>query len=160
MTIKYILMLFFFMLWGLSCTQKNDEMDGSVPYTPCLCEGKEQQLAGIPISSGEVYLFKDSIPKQIEKNMHEDIYRPENNEGVKWIIYDSEIDTAYIYHGVGNLLMIYKIYNFPDFAKIWSIPQNGRIVFFNGISYQACNPPGGIATVSYFDFVLTHLKIK
>jgi hypothetical protein len=134
--------------------------DGNVPFAPCLCEGQEQQLAGIAISQSEAYLFKDSIPKQIEKNIQRDIHLPENKDGVKWIIYDSQTDIAYLYNGIHAILQICKICNYPDFAKKWDIPQNGQLVYFNGITYQACNPPGGIATVSYFDFVLTHLKIK
>jgi hypothetical protein len=137
-----------------------DDEQGNVPYNPCLCEGQEQKLADIFISPDVVYLFKDSIPKQIEKNMYDNIYQPENEDGLKWIIYDSETDIAHIYHGIGVFMMIYKICNFPDFAKKWDIPQNGQLVYFKGITYQACNPPGGIATVSYFDFVLTHLEIK
>jgi hypothetical protein len=48
------------------------------------------------------------------------------------------------------------ICNFPDFAKTWDIPENGRKIYFEGISYYPSF--GSTGDRISFDYVLTTLK--
>jgi hypothetical protein len=141
---------------SFTCEKTETEIDDIVPYAPCSCEDKEQ--ANLIFSPGEALLFKDYIPEQIQKEMHEELYQEGNKTGLKWIVYDSKTDTVCLYVGLSNMLCIHEICNYPDFAKEWNIPQNGQKVYYDGIAYQPCSPKGGIASVSYFDYVLTNFK--
>jgi hypothetical protein len=88
--------------------------------------------------------------------------RNELNQGhvVNWVVFDSKTGMASLTIGEVNMRNICEICNYPDFAKAWTIPVNGCKIYFEGITYQACIPKGGIATVAYFDYILTVLKKK
>jgi hypothetical protein len=126
---------------------KNETDNGNVAYAPCACDDKP--LAALPISSGEAYVFKDSIPSEMAFQI------------VNWIVFYSKTDTAVLtIKGGGAIEHICEICNYPDFAKDWNIPINGCKVYFEGIAYESCTPKGGIATVSHYDYILTVLKRK
>ncbi|MDR2066080.1 MAG: hypothetical protein LBP85_10300 [Prevotellaceae bacterium] len=139
----------------LACGKEEKNTQGNVPYRPCDCDDKP--LANLDFPSGEAYLFNDSIPNDMDFQI-----RDELNQGhiVNWIVYDSETDKTSLTVGEGSIRNICEICNYPDFAKAWSIPQNGYKVYFEGITYEPCIPKGGIATISYYDYILTVLKRK
>jgi len=143
-----------------SCVQKAvvEESDEGVkvPYVPCTCE--ENPLAELQFSQLEAYLLKDSIPKQIDFEIRSELY--ESSKEVCWIVFDSKTNNAILTVGGGAIRNICEICNFPDFVKEWNIPQNGCKIYFEGLTYQPCAPKGGIATESYFDYVLTTIKKK
>jgi hypothetical protein len=137
----------------ISSCGKEKEDNGNVPYAPCSCSDKP--LAQLNFPSGEAYLFKDSVPSDMDFQIGNELYQ---GQIVKWIVYDSETNKASLTVGGGAIRNICEICNYPAFAKGWSIPQNGCKVYFEGITYETCIPKGGIATVSYFDYTLTVLK--
>ena len=140
----------------------DSEFGGAVPYKPCSC-GK-MPLSGLQFSQGEVYLFKDSIPEQMNEQLRKEI----NSAPfpiVCSIIYNSETKDASI--SIANLLYpdgstiphVGSVCNFPDFAKKWLIPENGFKVIIEGKIYEPCNS-SGYTDVVYIDYVLTSLKRK
>jgi hypothetical protein len=136
-------------------TINQKEQGGEVPFAPCPCE---KPLAGWSSPPETALLFKDAVPEEQELQMRNQAYR---GETVSWIVFDSKQDISYLNVMIYQSELICKICNFPTVVvKEWNIPQNGCNVYFEGITYQACEPLGGIGTVSYFDYVLTKLKIK
>lgn len=140
-----------------SCSKESIET-GEVPYAPCPCE-EEKELANLKIPDGEAFLFKDSIPQQIWVQINTKIYQ--SNEVVKWIILDSNTNMAVLHVSKTetSLRKVCKICNYPDFAKEWDIPINGRKIYYKGIGYEACNPVGWADAV-YLDYVLTNFKLE
>jgi hypothetical protein len=149
---------FLFTMFLITSCSKEGSETGEVPYVPCPCE-EEKELASFSIPTGEAYLFKDSIPQQIWFQIN--IKISESNEVVKWIIFDTKTNRAVLQVGKTDTLLrkVCEICNYPDFAKEWDIPINGRKVYFEGITYQACNP-AGFADAVYLDYVLTNFKLK
>jgi hypothetical protein len=137
---------------SFSCGKENNE---DVLYAPCACDDKP--LAELRLPSGEAYLFNDSIPNDMDFQIRDELYQ---GHIVNWIVYDSETNKASLTVGEGAIRNICEICNYPDFAKAWSIPQNGCKVYFEGITYEPCTPKGGFATISYFDYILKVLKRK
>jgi hypothetical protein len=127
---------------------KEKEDNGSVPYAPCSCNDKP--LAQLNFPSGEAYLFKDSIPNDMDFQIRSSYC----------IVFDSKKGTAQLTIGRGDIGSICEICNYPDFAKVWDIPINGCKVYFEGITYEACIPKYGIAVITYYDYILTILKRK
>ncbi len=144
-----VVLLFLFL--GASC--QNREI-GEVPYALCPCN-EEQELANLEVPDGEAYLFNDSIPEQVWFQISK------SNKMAKWIILDSKTNLAvlYISKTETSLRKVCKICNYPDFAKEWVIPQNGCMVYYKGIGYDACTP-AGLADAVYIDYVLTNLRLK
>jgi hypothetical protein len=132
---------------SFSCGDKED-VDGTVPYAPCDCEKEGKREVKFP----KIRLFKSSISPQIEEEV---MYAAEQSNEL-WMLYDSNTETARIYsaHSIG------LVCNYPDFAKKWDIPTTGCFVYGEGISSEPCNPPEGIASVTYVDVVLTILKLQ
>jgi len=143
-----ILFVVLLMLAG-GVTSCKKEKNGNVPYKPCPCKNKP---ASNSFSRGEAYLFRDSVPRQIIFDI---------DPAVSGIIYYSETGEAYIgfrgFSVTDALLHTGFICNFPDFAKEWDIPENGLKIYFEGQAYTACNPGGGIATIVWYDYMLTKL---
>jgi hypothetical protein len=140
---------------AFTCEKENKEDNGNVPYAPCECNDKP--LAQVNFPSGEAYLFKDSVPNNMDFQIRSELNQ---RQVVNWIVYDSETNKASLTVGEGSIRNICEICNYPAFAKEWSIPKNGCKVYFEGITYETCIPKGGIATISYFDYILTILKKK
>ena len=75
-----------------------------------------------------------------------------------WIIYNAQTQQTTLYVVVDHMsMMIFRICNFPDFAKEWDVSDKGQKVYIEGITYESCEEHGGHATVSNFDCVLTTL---
>jgi hypothetical protein len=123
------------------------EDNGHVPYKPCDCE-KEKMNIGLELFNGEAILFKD-LP---EEQHNEKIY----GSGKRVIFYNSETDYTVLYV-YSNILYRAYICNFPNFAKVWNIPQDGKKVYYRGTMYHACNPYG-TADAVYTDIILTTLN--
>jgi hypothetical protein len=152
-TVKFAAILLILVIGFYSC---KEEDEGNVPYAHCSCDDKPLAEMNFPL--GEAHLFKDFIPENMNLQIRKELN--ENNGTVIWIIYDSKTDKASLTVGEGVLQNICEICNYPDFAKNWSIPPNGCKVYFEGITYQPCVFKGGIATISYYDYILTKLKRK
>ena len=144
-------------------TTCDKEKTGNVPFKLCPCE-KEMSLWELQhFPRGEAYLFKDSIPEQVMNQISDVIYSAPFPK-ICWIIYYSETDVASIYISNifhpkdGNIMSIGLICNFPDFAKEWTIPENGIKVMIEGLMYNDCR--NHYAYYVPFDYVLTNLKRK
>jgi len=126
------------------CYNGNGNNEGDVPYKECTHEDDYMHTIQM---KGAGYLFINFIPVELQK---------ENN--VMYIIYNQEdhsttfsarYPTEAIYNG--------NICNFPDFAKEWEIPTDGKQIYYEGELYvtgmYADWPPhtGG-------DLILTTLK--
>lgn len=149
----FIAIALLLLIGGLGCEK---EIMNNVPYGVCPCSENEQ-LASLSFPKGEAYLFNDSLPIQRETQLLVDAY--EGGTSI-WFVFNSKTNSANLYIAIGSILNICKICNYPDFAKEWNITKNGQKVYFEGITYQTCNPSGGIGTVSYFDYILTTLIKK
>jgi hypothetical protein len=153
--IKIILALFI-VFCCFSCKQNETEMKGGVvPYAPCSCEKDETVY---PIS-GDAILFNDSIPAQYGWEIWQELDQDHDKE-INWIIYDSQTDRARVYRGRPPLFGISEICNYPDFAKKWNIPLNGRLVYFEGTRHSSCVPKYGLDFIIHFDIILTILKLE
>ena len=147
-------MVLIFSLLFLATNCEKPENGGDVPYKPCLCE-EEKPLEDFYFPQGEAYLFKDSIPAEMEYFLMCNSYPDKSC----WIVFDSQTDDAVLTILTGEHALYYcKICNFPDFAKKWNIPENGCLVHFEGIAYDACKPMGGVGILIYQDYILTKLK--
>jgi hypothetical protein len=121
------------------------EKEGAIPFASCSCWTKN----AIDTWNLSALFLKDADPDQIYHDAIDQVAR---------IVYYSKQDTAYVYQRTDkHLYTINQICNFPEFAKQWT---SGTTVYLEGTRYQPCNPPGGIATVSYFDLILTKLIIS
>jgi hypothetical protein len=134
------------------CYGEDDGSDGEVPYQPCSCENPEEERI-----YGEAYLYRDSIPYQrFLNNTHE-----RSILGVlNMIVFNSETNSAVLYHYIGSFLCYCAICNFPDFANEWDIPKNGLTVYFDGRAHQMCKPIAGPGDRVYLDLILTTFKRK
>ena len=116
----------------------------SVPYKRCIYEEDYMDTVSI---EGAGYLFINSIPAglQKEENVMYIIYNKEDNSATFSAVYPTEA----IYNG--------NICNFPNFAKEWKIPSDGKQIYYKGELYvtgrYAAWPPhtGG-------NLILTTLK--
>jgi hypothetical protein len=134
----------------ISCgKEKEDNIQGNVPYKPCDCEKAEMEF-GRELFKGEAVFFKDLS----EEQRNEKIYQSNN----RIILYDTETDNAVLY-AYSDILYQCYICNFPDFAKEWDITQDGQRVYYNGTMYHACDPYGTADRV-YTDMVLITLNLK
>lgn len=140
----------------LVVTAEEERQIGNVPFKSCSCE-KEI----IRKFSSEAYLFRNSISEQMADYISNKMYS-EPFPVVSWIVFYTERDEAVInignlfYPNGGHILSVGQICNFPDFAKEWSISENGIKVDFDGIMREPCNPSGSQHVV-HFDFTLTTL---
>ena len=147
-----VVLIFSLLFFATNC--ERPENGGDVPYKPCLCE-EEKPLADPQFPQGEAYLFKDSIPAEMEYFLMCNSYLDKSC----WIVFDSQTDNAVLTILIeGSISYFCKICNFPDFAKRWNIPENGCMVHFEGIAYEACKPMGGVGILIYRDYILTKLK--
>jgi len=150
---------------AVSCDEKEPETD-DVPLKLCNCEERADftpSLLEIQYSEMDVYLFKDSIPKEMES----DFYM--SPHFVCWIIYFSETDDEILNHDVWmffnrfydridwDFIGLGRICNFPDFAKKITFPQNGVKVYVEGAMYNNCF--GTVGSTYAFDYVLSKFKI-
>jgi hypothetical protein len=88
--------------------------------------------------------------------------RNELNQGhvVNWVVFDSKTGMASLTVGQFTIENICEICNYPDFAKAWNIPINGCKVYFEGKLYYPCYEPPHYSNISYYDCILTTLKLK
>jgi len=168
-----LLLLFAVTVVAASCNEKAKEPNNpnepdepkvdyptdEIPYKTCDCfwvyPERPFEATGTLQLSG-VYLFRDSIPRQMRIQMLAD---NRNNDAV-WIIFDSKSNHTWIdiFPPKGDMRSHGRICNFPDFAKEWIIPQNGLKVDIEGIMHETCI--GGTDDHVRFDLVLTNLKRK
>jgi hypothetical protein len=145
--------------------------DGNVPYQPCPC-GEDRPMEKDYLQ-GIAYLFRDSIPKEMYHQI-----RAENSDApdeIRWIIFNSKTGrTKLIIEDFPSFidedfdeetrngrppdqsdLLSCTICNLPDYAKEWTISQNGCKVYIEGIPYANC---GGITLGFHFEYLLTRLE--
>jgi hypothetical protein len=143
--------------------------DTNVIYKSCPCE--EQELLGEDVLQGEAYLFRDSIPQQMYHQIRAE--NPEAPDEIRWIIFNSQTgETNLIIEDFSSFIekvieermkkggnpgrrLTCIICNLPDFAKEWTLSQNGCKVYIEGIPYATC---GSIHIGSYMEYLLTRLK--
>ena len=107
----------------------------NVPYKSCQCEeGKYMQpmQRGTPsvdwVIQEEAYLFKDALPEQLPS-----MYDDNDLSILKYcIIYDSKTNDVCMYECGRMSTDMGRICNFPDFAKKWTIPEDGCKIYFEG----------------------------
>jgi len=113
----------------------DNEVD-NVPYASCPLESNDTVFL-----RGVAYLFRDSMP-----------YGQWNKDGIMNILYYTTSDTVLFYSKyVSIYLCLYHpatndfhydgfICNFPNFAKSWNIPPEGRQIYFKGIFFETIYP--------------------
>jgi len=127
--------------------QKFDEIP-NVPYAICTAYSPLQNTTFL---RAPAYLFVDSIPANRinDKNIMHIVYYPLQDLTMFWVAYQ----------GMGTPFRFWdyrgKICNFPDFAKTWNIPPQGKKVYCIGEFYDY-HGGGGFTSSGYL--VLTHLK--
>jgi len=119
--LKTILCLIAVSLFTAGGCNKNDV--SVVPYKECTNESFIDTIS----MEGVGYLFVDSIPAELQKenNVMYIIYNKEDNLAAFSVAYPTEA----IYNG--------NICNFPDFAKEWEIPVEGKQIYYKGELYVA-----------------------
>ena len=136
-----------------SINYEDNELEGTVAYRTC--SGQEgNPLHDIQFPRGEVYLFKELNE---QNHMY---YVNACNDGYAVIIMES-LDGVYIYLAL-NVLGLWQpvaghICNFPDFAKVWDIPEYGCKVYIEGLSYIMDPYEGSLGHIP-INYVLTTLK--
>ena len=161
---RAVILLILGVFWVVSCEKKEPETD-DVPFKHCACEEHADftpSLTGVQYPEMDVYLFKDSIPKEIEL----DFYM--SPDFVCWIIYFSKTDDrlhpylhdVWMYFNRTNnwdLRGYGKVCNLPDITKKMTVPRNGIKVHVEGAMYHGCWP--ALGDVYAFDYVLSKFKI-
>ncbi|GEM_PF-1612199 len=135
-------------LFAASCCNKLEitPETSEVPRVECVHEGDYIDTINM---EGIGYLFVNSIPAELQKD-----------NDVMYIVYNQE-DNLATFSAVHPADALYdgKICNFPDFAKKWKIPVEGKLIYYKGELYVTGGffswPPniGG-------DLILTTLKLK
>jgi hypothetical protein len=127
--------------------------EGDVPYIPCPCG--EEPFEELQFPQGEAYLFKDSIPLQMYNQIQAEL--SDKSHVVCWILIQKGMVTMTI-GNLNKILLVYGIIcNFPNYAKKWSIPQNGYKVDVKGLLYTSC---GGTTGHIGLDYLLTKIERK
>ncbi len=147
-TISFKAIALFLLTAGMGC---KEEPYNNVPYDECNCS--ELKKANTEFTKKNAVLYIVSSEKE-EDNLLIDT----NTESYfTRIIYNKKTGVARIYSQTGIFLQIYRICNFPEFVKKWTISEKGQKVYFEGDVYNSCEKLGGIATVTYYDYILTIL---
>lgn len=137
----------FAMLFASCCNKLEITPETSeVPRVECVHEGDYIDTINM---EGNGYLFVNSIPAELQKD-----------NDVMYIVYNQE-DNLATFSAVHPADALYdgRICNFPDFAKNWKIPVEGKQIYYKGELYVTGSflslPPniGG-------DLILTTLKLK
>ena len=131
-------------------------MYGNVPYKPCPCEEgpKSETLFG------EVYLFRDSIPQGVDyETINVELPASGISLGISTIVFNSKAGDATL-TPVNKVPILsnpvrFFICNFPDFAKEWTIPQNGLKVSIEGVLALSC---GSVHLGTYLNCILTNME--
>jgi hypothetical protein len=142
--------------WQILTLERESDAGDYVLYKSCPCDDPNYQpsLLGLQVSGVEAYLFRDSIPREMEIN-----FRLLASDFVCWIVIDGKTDDVWIYfnrHNVWNSAGDGKICNFPDHAKKIDIPINGCKVYIEGLMYTHTRIV--IAPHITFDYILTKFK--
>jgi hypothetical protein len=129
--------------------------DTNVIYRSCPCE--EQELLPDDFAQGEAYLFRDSIPQEMYQQIRAE--HPEAPDAIHWIVFNSQTGetklTTFGYWGKDSIRVFCTICNLPDFAKEWTLSQNGCKVYIEGLPYHTC---GSIHIDYYMEYLLTRIK--
>ena len=128
-----------------------------MPFNECECDEKEIISSNITGNNGENAILFKTTSESEQKLQHQ-----LNNAGnFIWIIYNIQTEQATLYViAEQTSIQIFRICNFPDFAKNWNVSDKGQKVYIEGVTYKSCQQTGGPATTVYFDCVLTTLVKK
>lgn len=152
-TKKLFLMIpFLLLIMGMGGCEENKEYN-NVPYGACDCKEKKQSNLNFTKEKTILYIVSSQEESKLlnEINQHGGDY--------SYIIYNKETDKATMYHVVESVMQVYRICNYPEFAKNWNISDKGQKVYFEGNTYVSCEELGGL-NISYFDYILTTLIKK
>jgi hypothetical protein len=132
-----------------SCEEEKEEKkDGHVPYAVCDHDGNYLDTIDM---TGNVYLFNDSIPKEIEAELQQE----GRKSSAAWIVYVSKDNSATMRVISKHIESICIICNYPDFAKQWEIPLNGQKVYYEGTAFEVGRY---LVDIVSYNMVLTILK--
>lgn len=90
-----------------------------------LCNKTEDNYINTINLQGNGYLFLNSIPIELES---------QNN--VAFVVYFPEQDNAIFRAAYSDAIYNADICNFPDYAKHWEIPLQGKVFSFEGDFYE------------------------
>ena len=147
----------------ISCEAEERKWEGNVPFKSCDSSNRKSFSGLNTLRLEDVYLFKDSVPEQILRQIDNEILSTPFSR-VYRIVYCSETDGATIwigsYHSSGGIEIVQGlICNFPDFAKKWDIPRSGIKVDIETLMYVEYKPPGNLAVVLRIYYcILTNLE--
>ncbi len=117
----------------------------------CPCNFERERMEYADFSQKETILFYDSIPRILAWELRE--------ADIDWIIHFTKNDSSMCYsnrnfdHGF--------ICNFPEKAKYWNIPYEGKTMICSIEAYRSCNSPKeGPQDKAYYDVIITQFKEK
>jgi hypothetical protein len=90
-----------------------------------MCENAQENYLDTVILQGQGYLFLDSVPSELANNMNVGfiVYYQGNNRAEFRLLQSTAVYTA-------------EICNFPDYAKQWNIPSQGKAIVYKGDFYE------------------------
>jgi hypothetical protein len=155
-TFETVAILLIMTMWISSCGKKNNEhmIDISLDYANCPCEHETKFL--------EKRTYENILMFNIAKTSLDEI-RKIAIDGQRFGIYviaDFETKTAGLNIYAGTFYTGMTICNFPANKISQAIPENGLLIYMAGDIYETCEPQGFIPEHSYFNIVLTSLKIQ
>lgn len=94
-----------------------------IPRIECVPDGGYMDT--LNLEEGIGYLFKNAIPVEVQKDTD-----------VLYIIYNEEDNsTIFSTSELSGMILNGNICNFPDFAKEWEIPSEGKPIYYQGELY-------------------------
>ena len=129
---------------SVSCKDKSDDTEIKIPYVDCVHEGDYLDTINL---EGTGLLFVDSVPIEMQ-----------NKEDIMYIIYSKKQDVATFFADyTAKAQYNGNICNFPDFAKKWGIPSNGKQIYYKGELFETGIYTSGIPVIGG-DMILTAVK--
>lgn len=126
---------------------EEEEPDSTCPP----CEHKRKFL--------EKKTYENILMYDISKSDMTEIKKDERDEYI-YVYVDFETETASLNRLNGNFWTCYYICNLPFDRIPEIIPQDGLSIDIAGDVYETCEPQGFIPEHSFFNIVLTSLKIQ
>jgi hypothetical protein len=165
-TIIFTIALCSVMLFGVSCSNENLSVDDSAQAG--LLSDEVEDATGQGIVEGDILppstIRTDDVNRYLtdHKTILKEPFQKSQTHSSSIIIakwFDDTEPTAYLVDDFVTISNTYRIYNYPQYAKEWNIPEEGLPVVLSGKAYPASFNPGfHRANDSFFDLELTTIK--
>ncbi|MDR1562579.1 MAG: hypothetical protein LBS54_05805 [Dysgonamonadaceae bacterium] len=158
------------MLFGISCSDENLPVQtaDNDPAQARLLSDEVEDATGQGIVEGDILppstIRTDDVNRYLTdyKAVLKESFQESQTHSSSIIIvklFDDTEPTAYLVESFGSISNTYRIYNYPQYAKEWNIPEEGLPVVLSGKAYPASFNPGfHRGNDSFFDLELTTIK--